>query len=59
MNQNADTMTTPREDRPRAVFSTEDFEYLKIAVGAYLQQVKDEPVSVKYANLYHRLGRLT
>lgn len=48
----------PQPSRPRAVFSTEDFRLLKIAVGAYLEQVKDSPESVKFGNLYHRLGRL-
>lgn len=43
----------------RAVFSTEDFKLLRAAVAGHLQHVKDEPVSVKYANLYYRLGRLT
>lgn len=44
--------------RSRAVFSTEDFKLLREAVAGHLQQVKDSPDSVKYANLYHRLGRL-
>ncbi len=49
-------MTEPT--RSRAVFSTEDFTLIRTAVGDYLQKVKDSPESVKYANLYHRLGRL-
>ncbi|MEJ7934576.1 hypothetical protein WG907_09940 [Sphingobium sp. AN558] len=49
-------MTEPT--RSRAVFSTEDFSLIRTAVGDYLQKVKDQPESVKYANLYHRLGRL-
>ena len=49
-------MTEPA--RTRAVFSTEDFSLLKTAVGEYLQKVKDTPESIKFANLYHRLGRL-
>jgi hypothetical protein len=49
-------MTEPT--RARAVFSTEDFALLKVAVAAYLEQVKDKPESMKYGNLYHRLGRL-
>jgi len=44
--------------RSRAVFSTEDFRLIREAVSAHLQQVKDTPESVKYANLYHRLGRV-
>ena len=44
--------------RARAVFSTEDFRLLRAAVVHYLQEVKDGPDSIKYSNLYHRLGRL-
>lgn len=49
-------MTEPA--RTRAVFSTEDFQLLKTAVAHYLKEVQDKPESVKYSNLYHRLGRL-
>ena len=44
----------------RAVFSTEDFRLMRAAVVHYLKQpeVQDGPESVKYSNLYHRLGRL-
>ncbi|HTH28576.1 MAG TPA: hypothetical protein VL918_08925 [Sphingobium sp.] len=48
----------PEQARSRAVFSTEDFALLKTAVADYLQKVKDTPESIKFANLYHRLGRL-
>ena len=51
-------MMTTEPSRSRAVFSTEDFGLLKEALGHYLKQVADEPRSVKFANLYHRLGRL-
>ena len=52
-----DTLT--REPaRARAVLSTEDFRLLRTAVAAHLQQIQDQPESVKYSNLYHRLGRL-
>lgn len=44
--------------RSRAVFSTEDFRLLREALGAHLQAVKDKPESVKFSNLYHRLGRV-
>ena len=44
--------------RSRAVFSTEDFGLMKEAVADYIRKVADEPRSVKFANLYHRLGRL-
>ncbi|HVJ03914.1 MAG TPA: hypothetical protein VM662_17180 [Sphingomonas sp.] len=49
-------MTEPQ--RSRAVFSTEDFRLLREAVGTHLAKVKDSPASTKYANLYHRLGRV-
>jgi hypothetical protein len=53
------TEPQPREpQRSRAVFSTEDFRLIREAVGTHLQKVKDQPESTKYANLYHRLGRL-
>ena len=51
-------MTSNEPQRSRAVFSTEDFRLIREAVGTHLQQVKDSPESVKYSNLYHRLGRV-
>jgi hypothetical protein len=48
-----------QSQRPRAVFSQEDFGLMRTAIEYYLQEVKDKPVSVKYSNLYHRLGRIT
>lgn len=48
----------PQPARSRAVFSTEDFALLKEAVGDYARKIADDPRSVKFANLYHRLGRL-
>jgi hypothetical protein len=48
----------PEPARTRAVFSSEDFRLLKTAVGHYLRDVQDSAESVKYSNLYHRLGRL-
>ncbi len=56
----ADTPATPRTPRPaRATFSTEDFRLLREAVVSYLQrpEVQDGPNSIKFSNLYHRLGR--
>lgn len=50
--------TTPEPARARAVFSTEDFGLLRTAVAHYLRAIQDEPDSVKFSNLYHRLGRL-
>ena len=49
---------TPEPARARPVFSIEDTALLKTAVLAYLKQIQDTPESVKYSNLYHRLGRL-
>jgi|GEM_PF-761337 len=46
------------QQRARAVFSTEDFSLLREAVAHYLNEVKDQPASIKYAHLYHRLGRV-
>lgn len=47
-------MTEPT--RSRAVLSTEDFKLLREAVLFYLKAIEDTPESVKYSNLYHRLG---
>ena len=59
MDNEVDTDTAPREpSRSRAVLSTEDFRLLRTAVAHYLKEVQDQPESVKYSNLYHRLGRL-
>jgi predicted Zn-dependent peptidase len=52
------TATPPEPSRARAVFSTEDFSLLRTAVAHYLREVQDRPESVKFSNLYHRLGRL-
>jgi len=49
-------MTEPQ--RSRAVFSTEDFMLIREAGAHYLDEVEDRPEAIKYANLYHRLGRL-
>lgn len=45
-------------ERSRAVFSTEDFRLIREAVAHYVREVKDPVESVKYSNLYHRLGRV-
>ena len=45
--------------RSRAVFSQEDFGLIRTAIAHYLREVQDKPESVKYANLYHRLGRVS
>jgi len=52
------TLSHPEPARARAVFSTEDFALLREAVAAHLRTVADSPESVKFSNLYHRLGRL-
>ncbi len=44
--------------RSRAVFSTEDFRLIREAVAGHIQTVKDSPDSMKFSNLYHRLGRV-
>ena len=44
--------------RSRAVFSTEDFSLMKEAVADYVRRIADDLRSVKFSNLYHRLGRL-
>lgn len=49
---------TEQQARPRAVFSTEDFELMKQAVAHYIRHVQDKPESTKLSALYHRLGRL-
>jgi len=51
-------MTEPT--RARAVFSPEDFALLKKAVGHYmtLPDVIESQESIKFSNLYHRLGRI-
>lgn len=42
MSETTETsVTQPR--RSRAVFSNEDFDLMKIAIGHYLQVVKDKP----------------
>ena len=49
-------MPEPASARP--VFSSEDFKLLKEAVSHYVREKPDDPDSVKFVNLYHRLGRL-
>ena len=54
-----DTEPTRTEPpRSRAVFSTEDFRLIREAVGDYMLKIRDTPESVKFSNLYHRLGRV-
>ncbi len=48
----------PEPAKARAVFSTEDFRLLKKAVQYFLQNNLDDPDSIKYSSLFHRLGRL-
>jgi hypothetical protein len=42
--------------RARAVLSTEDFKLIRVAVLHYLKAIEDQPESVKFSHLYHRLG---
>lgn len=59
MSTTATTTEPPREPaRSRAVFSSEDFVLLQAAVLTHLRANEDAPESIKYSNLYHRLGRL-
>lgn len=51
-------MKTPEPASARPVFSTADFALLKEAVADYTRKIADDPRSVQFANLYHRLGRL-
>lgn len=43
----------------RAVFSTEDFALLRVAVAHYIGSAVNSENRTKYGNLYHRLGRLS
>ena len=45
--------------RSRAVFSSEDFALIRAAVMHYMRAIQDTPESLKYASLYHRLGRVS
>jgi predicted Zn-dependent peptidase len=56
--QLSERLTAPEPARARAVFSSEDFALLRTAVLHHLRANQDDPDSVKYSNLYHRLGRL-
>lgn len=53
-----DRTETSQPTRSRAVFSQEDFGLIRAAISHYLTEIQDQPESVKYANLYHRLGRV-
>lgn len=55
---NSELIKSAQQQRPRAVFSSEDFELLRTAVTHYLKEVQEQPKQVKYANLFHRLNRL-
>jgi predicted Zn-dependent peptidase len=46
----------PEPARARAVLSNEDFELLREAVLHYLTAIQDNPESIKFSRLYHRLG---
>lgn len=48
----------PSPGRPRAVFSSADFDLLKEAVGEYIRNLpQGDPRSRQLTQLYHRLGR--
>ena len=48
----------PEPRTARAVFSSEDFDLLRTAVIHYLKDARGQADQVKFANLYHRLGRI-
>lgn len=45
-------------ERPRAVFSIDDFRIIRDALAHYLKVVPDGPDATRCASLYHRLGRI-
>jgi hypothetical protein len=49
---------SPEPARARPVYSIEDTALIKKAVLAYIRANEDSPETVKFSNLYHRLGRL-
>lgn len=59
MTMTENTAIDREPQRSRAVFSTEDFGLLRVAVAHYLNSAKDAPDLKKYGHLYHRLGRLS
>lgn len=52
-------MTT--KNRPRAIFSTNDFELLRKTVEFYIHHktVENEDIEHQLLYLYHRLGRIS
>jgi hypothetical protein len=59
MTMTENTTIHREPQRSRAVFSTEDFGLLRVAVAHYLNTTRDSPDLKKYGHLYHRLGRLS
>ena len=54
MSEDAET----KQPRPRAVFSPQDFDLMKEALGEFIRNLpEDDKRSVQAAALYHRLGR--
>jgi len=58
MTETAEIQKPSEPQRPRAVFSNEDFKLLRTAIAHYLQEARDDPNLGKYSSLYHRLGRI-
>jgi len=58
MSELSEPSSASSQQRPRAVFSNEDFHLIRIAIQNYLKEVGNTPDASKYSNLYHRLGRL-
>ncbi len=57
--QTTEQSPSSQPQRSRAVFSQQDFELIRVAIGHYMQTLEDRSEAVKYSNLYHRLGRIT
>ena len=58
MSDTSHIAPTQTMERPRAVFSQQDFELIRVAISHYLQDAEDVPEARKLSNLYHRLARV-
>lgn len=58
MPELSEPTTSPSQQRPRAVFSQEDFQLIRVAIQSYLREIGNAPEALKYSSLYHRLGRV-
>ncbi|MHA6317855.1 hypothetical protein ACXYN8_09360 [Altererythrobacter sp. CAU 1778] len=57
MSHDEDMPQSRPDERPRAIFSNQDFKLLRTAVAEYARNCEDPAESQRYANLLHRLGR--